>query len=858
MKIKRIKTLLVAFSLLLSTLSFNGFTSSGEPPQECPKETEENTYEPKIYSNVTIDQNYCGRTILVMLDRKVGGLNKIHKTSFFGDVGIERIVDLTFHPDDAEVPRHSRTDLDTTFRQMLSLKLTKDCKQNVIDVIRQLEKIDGIICAEPNYYVTFDSTINYPPTDPLYPTQWALPKIGVPSVWKAGITGNSDVRVGVIDDGISGYTQIHQPVPHWVPNDLHPNLDTNLRRRFVDGEEQTTYSPLGVGAGHGTRVAGIIGAAGDNGMGMTGVSWNVTLVSLRVAEQPWGGTAENIAAAITYAGNNNILILNMSKSTEYDISNLRQAIANYPGLFITSAGNNGSDNRSLEEKKEQLPTPEIYPQYYNLPNMITVGASRQDDTRFGTSDFSRHRVHLFAPGDGNTTTCSVSINCAGPYGNCGSSPTSPYCSISQTSGATPHVAGVAALLKSYRPTATTAELKWALLEGVDRIPMLENLCVTGGRLNAYKALRAIETINSPHIVAHIQSVESGRYLDSMTAQTSNNKALSLVDMQWNDAYAWWIIHRMDNAESYQIRSAFAGNGWTTVTGVSGVATIGMGQDLTVRRNADGTFQIRFGSGANASALTANGSSVVWQSFNSTLTTQRWRFIPHDFSYKRGDINRDGVVNAADITHINNHMNTSNPFTLSALQFYHADIDKNGVISNYDLDLAYRLFSGVASPIMTANNAPTQFTASASSNFGTYQPWMAFNHNLSNTNNSTDCWHSSLGSFNASTGLGLAWLQIDMGAPTRISSYRVYNRMSNANDNYAPRAFTLQGTNTPDVSNSWVILSTVPFRAQGTIRTMTAHSIAAPQTFRYYRLNITESHVGNNNGTVTVGQLELLY
>jgi hypothetical protein len=172
----------------------------------------------------------------------------------------------------------------------------------------------------------------------------------------------------------------------------------------------------------------------------------------------------------------------------------------------------------------------------------------------------------------------------------------------------------------------------------------------------------------------------------------------------------------------------------------------------------------------------------------------------------------------------------------------------------DNESAKRVSPKTTGPISTITSSPS---------FGTYEPWMAFNQNLTNEDNPTDCWHSSLNSFNTSTGYSInndgVWLQIDMGTATRVDAYSVHNRISTSstsvNNNYAPRDFVFEGSAT-GVAGSWIPLSTIIDRPKGNVRDITTHTINNPAAYRYYRLRITRSHVSNGYGPVTIGQLEL--
>lgn len=96
--------------------------------------------------------------------------------------------------------------------------------------------------------------------------------------------------------------------------------------------------------GHGTHVAGIIGAQGSNNVGIAGVAWDVRLISLRVFDANGNGTLASIARAVNFAAGQNIPILNFSGGTTSNDTNIRNAIAGYTGLFLCAAGNNFSDN----------------------------------------------------------------------------------------------------------------------------------------------------------------------------------------------------------------------------------------------------------------------------------------------------------------------------------------------------------------------------------------------------------------------------------------------------------------------------------------------------------------------------------
>jgi len=141
-----------------------------EPIEEDPIEDKIIVYEPKEFGNATIDQNFSGTSVLLTMDVAVGGQNVKHELSFFGDFPMVEIVDLTEYSfervnfdflrqdgyvgTDNEIFEQRLAELktDSFFRQILQIKLPIDCKQNVLDVIAILEKVDGIRSVGPSYY----------------------------------------------------------------------------------------------------------------------------------------------------------------------------------------------------------------------------------------------------------------------------------------------------------------------------------------------------------------------------------------------------------------------------------------------------------------------------------------------------------------------------------------------------------------------------------------------------------------------------------------------------------------------------------------------------------------------------------
>jgi subtilisin family serine protease len=234
---------------------------------------------------------------------------------------------------------------------------------------------------------------------------------------------------------------------------------------YVDADTQSNNPMQNRHANdHGTHVAGTIGAVGNNFIGVTGVCWNVELASLKI-----GNCFINLAAAIEsidYANRKGIEILNNSWGGCTYSPTLRFVIGQYDGLFIASAGNNGTNN-------DLLP---IYPASYDNNNIISVAATNQCDVLAPFSNYGIKSVDIAAPG---TDILSTSLHGEYSYQN-------------GTSMAAPHVAGAAALLKSYKPGLTVSEIKKIILSSADKYPELEGKILTGGILNVNAM---IETAN---------------------------------------------------------------------------------------------------------------------------------------------------------------------------------------------------------------------------------------------------------------------------------------------------------------------------------------------------------------------------
>ncbi|HYZ92232.1 MAG TPA: S8 family peptidase, partial [Actinomycetota bacterium] len=248
-----------------------------------------------------------------------------------------------------------------------------------------LERRTDVAYAEPNALYDLYAT----PDDPNYPDLWGMAKIGAPTAWDA-TTGSDSVTVAVVDSGVD-YTHPDLAVNVWAnPGETPANgLDDDGNGFADDVRGWDFYSgdadPQDL-LGHGTHVAGTIGARGNNATDVVGVNWRVKLMPLRVGNQQL--TLSAIVGAFSYACAKGARVINGSfGGTGADA--LRDAIAACPNaLFVFAAGNEAQNNDAVP----------AYPCAYPLANVVCVAATASDDARAWFSNWGPVSVDLGAPG----------------------------------------------------------------------------------------------------------------------------------------------------------------------------------------------------------------------------------------------------------------------------------------------------------------------------------------------------------------------------------------------------------------------------------------------------------------------------
>jgi subtilisin family serine protease len=366
---------------------------------------------------------------------------------------------------------------------------------SVDSALEVLRRLPAVAYAHKNLVIHIDQQL---PDDQFFAEQWALHNVGQgslvgvwppgtpdadidwPEAW-AGAAGGSGAVVAIMDTGID-----------WQHSDLAPNVWLNAAEAggsagvdddgngyvddvrgwdFAHGDNQ----PLDL-HGHGSHVAGIVGAVVDNAIGVSGVMWKGKVMALQVLDDTGYGLISDAVAAVEYAAAKGVRVANASWGysallpEELDdhqaLYDAIQAAAAVNLLVVAAAGNESSDTDLAPH----------YPSAFDLGNVISVAATDNDDQLTWFSNWGATSVDLGAPGDYVFST----------YKRWGT--TDDYAWLSGTSMAAPHVAGVAGLLAAIPACDRWGEVRHRILTRVRPVGALTGLTATGGVVNLGAAL----------------------------------------------------------------------------------------------------------------------------------------------------------------------------------------------------------------------------------------------------------------------------------------------------------------------------------------------------------------------------------
>nr|QIH44523.1 S8 family serine peptidase [Vibrio ziniensis] len=384
-------------------------------------------------------------------------------------------------------------------------------------VARALAKNPNIAFAEKDQLHSPEMVAN----DTYYSSGWHLPKIQAPDSWD--ITDGSGVVVAVLDSGVD-------------PD--HPDLSSQLVSGWNTASNNTDSSDI---FGHGTKVAGTIGAASNNGLGVTSVAWNVSLMPVRVTNRTDGAAyTSDITEGIVWAADNGARVANISfdyMNGSSSVISAAQYMKNKGGLVIVAAGNSGTD-----------------PGYSEQTALVTVSATDKADAKNSWSNYG-DMVDISAPGLSIWTTTN-----GGGYG-----------AASGTSFSSPVVAGVAALVMAANPNLSPDEVELVLEQSADDLGTPGwDTSYGHGRVNAFAAVTlALDTdtqsvdTQAPEVV--IVTPEQNAQIAGLVnvdVSASDDQGVSSVSL-----YANGVLVATDISAPYQFSwdSTQADNGEVTLT-----------------------------------------------------------------------------------------------------------------------------------------------------------------------------------------------------------------------------------------------------------------------------------------------------
>ena len=365
-------------------------------------------------------------------------------------------------------------------------------------VLTTLERLPGVSYAETDGVVhAYAVTVNDPY---LNSSSWQLANPNFPDAWSL-TTGSSNIVVAVVDTGVQ-------------PN--HPDLGTLVPGYdFVNDDENTSDDE-----GHGTAVAGIVAAQGNNDQGIAGVCWQCRIMPVKVLDSEGLGTDSDVASGIVWAVDHRAEVINLSLGGPDSSQTLAGAVsyAQSRGVVVVAAAGN--------EGQWQVPD---YPAAY--PGVISVGAVGEADHYYDFSNWGSW-VQVEAPGCTNTTHWSDIVRPDSLYYNLGDPDVSYYPTPSQfcgTSAAAPFVAGLAGLARSYNPSASALSIADAIEQtATPRPPVYGEGNSVYGFIDASAAIQAIALAPAGPQASFTPSVTAGGEPLRVTFTNTSTDATSYV------------------------------------------------------------------------------------------------------------------------------------------------------------------------------------------------------------------------------------------------------------------------------------------------------------------------------------------
>jgi hypothetical protein len=486
--------------------------------------------------------------------------------------------------------------------QLIRLPATVD----VTEAVRLYSQHPSVLYAQPNFLHHTMQEAHLTPNDTSYNQMWALNNTGqtggtpdadidAPEAWDLS-TGSGSVVVFVIDTGVD-YNHPDLIDNLWTnPGETPGNGIDDDGNGYIDDVYgiDTAYNdsdPMD-GNGHGTHVSGTIGARGNNGLGVVGVNWQVKIGQCKFLSDSGTGSTADAIECLQYIRN-----LKVNKGVPVVATNnswgggpfeqaLYDAIKAHMDagiLFIAAAGNDGTDNDALPH----------YPSNYFLPNIISVAATDHNDDLAFFSNYGLRTVHVGAPGKSILSTW----------------PGNTYNTISGTSMATPHVTGLAALLRAHNSSRDWIAIRNLIFAGGDFKPSLDGKTVLERRINAFGSLSCS---NTPvfGILRPFPTVGGGSPVTIAVLNINCASPAGALTVTINPGGT--VVNLVDNgvAPDLAANDGIYSGTWDAPAPPSGVCVFGT------------TYTLNFSNGASTTVLVGNPKG----SYGCTTPSMNWRTI----------------------------------------------------------------------------------------------------------------------------------------------------------------------------------------------------------------------------------------
>jgi|GEM_PF-3015342 len=338
--------------------------------------------------------------------------------------------------------------------------------------------------------------------DPLLSLQYGLQgtySSQVTDAWDISI-GSPNALVAIIDTGIDlNHEDLRSSL--WTnPREIAGNRRDDDRNGIVDDVHGCDIANGDSNPqddnGHGTHVSGIVAGAGDNSLGIAGVAWGTKIIAVKALDSEGGGYTSSITRAIDYVTDLKkkgvpIVAINLSLGGGGYSGSLYRAVErarNHDILIVAAAGNDGDDNDAVGS----------YPANFKIDNILSVAATDATGQLAGYSNFGANSVHIAAPGSDIFSTYPKEVAPSG------------YQNLSGTSMASPHVAGIVALVAAANPALSSIQVRSIILSTVQSLASLQGTTTTGGITNARQAIEtASSAVGLPRLFGYVRDGSRG-------------------------------------------------------------------------------------------------------------------------------------------------------------------------------------------------------------------------------------------------------------------------------------------------------------------------------------------------------------